>query len=455
MPTGWLTSRPYLSARLIREYDPFYVTCRRARPGRNAKGAKDCGHGPESCPVSDAKTNVLVVIHAPVYGGPHNTIAIMADLLEAEGVHATVLLPEEALAAAARLRDAGLNVVTLPLHRVRALPDPGVHARYVKTLRREIGAIARLIEARRINVVSTMSLPNLHGPLAARKANVACVWEIVDSFAPPMFRRMWMPIVLHLAQVVMTTGTKIAEAHPGTTGLGDRWVNFYPCVDVERFRSDPAVRQSARAELGLPQGATVVGNVSNLNLMKGHTTFIRAAAELRKTHPDVRFVILGDTYEHLGDYYRALWSEAERLGLRLGENLIVVNPDRRVSQLAQAFDVFWMTSEPRSEGLPTVIGEAKALGLPIVTTDVGSTSECVTDGVSGYVVPALKPQLIAAATRSILDDGDRRASMGAAARREAEEQFAAQHGARSHRLAFEKAISYHTSLRRAPGSRAG
>lgn len=389
--------------------------------------------------------NALSIIHSPVFSGPHNRMTVVSELLEREGIHTTVVLPDDGQAAADRMRANGVDVVTMPLHRMRVSTDPRVHAAFARTLRSEVSALAALIEERHIDVVATNTLPNIHGPLAARKAGVACVWQIIDTYTPAPVRRLYMPLVLRLADVVMTTGIKVADAHPGTRKLGDRWVNFYPCVDIDRFTPDPAVRAAAREELGLDPKDTVIGNVSAISAMKGPDTFIRAAAELRTTHPDVRFVILGSQHPGREEYYEGLWSLARECGLVLGQDLIVHNPGRRVHELAQALDVFWMTSEPRSEGLPTAIGEAKSLGIPVVTTDVGSCSECVTDGVSGYVVGPREPYAIAAATRRILDNPDMAASMGEGGRREAEQQYASERGAEQHRIAFERAIEHRRS----------
>ena len=363
---------------------------------------------------------VLAVIHAPVFSGPHNTMTVLGDVMRRHGVEITVCCPRRARRRPSGSGSRASSVITTPMHRARTLPDPRVQWTWLRTLRPEVKEIARIVDEGGFDLVVTHTLPNLHGALAARRAGVPVVWEIIDTFPPGWFRRLWMPLVLRFADSILTTGRKVAEAHPGTVALGDRWVSYYPAVDMARFRADPAVRAAARAELGIPDGATVIGNVAAISPMKGHKWFIRAAAELRKSAPDTTFVILGSSFDDKDDYYESLWSEAEQLGLRLGTDLIVRDPQRRVSELAQAFDVFWMTSEPQSEGIPTVIGEAKALGIPVVATDAGSTSEAVTEGVTGYVVPPRDPAAIVAATRKILDHPEAVPAMGAAARREAE-----------------------------------
>lgn len=397
--------------------------------------------------------NVLTIIHYPIFGGPHNRVSIVAKLLKPQGVKTTVLLPVGSDAAAQRMAEHGVEAVTMPLHRLRSIPDPRLQVAWLRDMRREVTAITELITERGIDVVAINALANPHGAFAARRAGVACVWEIIDTFPPALMRRAYMPLVLRYSDVVMTTGRRVAEVHPGTTKLGERWITFFPSVDVERFRSDAATRHRARAELGLPANATVVGNVATLNPMKGHCHFIRAAAQLRTTHPHVRFVILGSSDPRRQPYYRRLWNEAEALGLRLGADLIVRDPRGRVAELAQAFDLFWMTSEPRSEGIPTAIGEAQALGLPVVTTDVGSTAECVRDDVSGFVTPPRDTRAIADATRRILDDPALMTSMRAAARRDAEVNYAAERGAEQHLLAYEKAIAHRALILRASGGR--
>ncbi len=400
--------------------------------------------------MADGRMTVLSVIYTPVYSGPQNRMSIVAKLLEPQGIDVVVVLPDEGQAAAQRLRDNGVTVQTMPLHRLRSRPDPRVHVEYVKTLRREVAVMAELIGDLGVDVVASNTFPNLHGPLAARKADVACVWQLIDTFTPPPVRALFMPFVWRLSDVVMTTGIKVGEMHPGVRrfGLNDRWLSFFPCVDVDKFSADAATRATAREELGLPADATVIGNVAAMSPMKGHRYFVRAAAQVRATHPHTRFVILGSTHADREDYYRDLWAEAESLGLKLGHDLIVHDPGPRVSALAQAFDMFWMTSEPCSEGVPTAIGEAKALGLPVVTTDVGSTSECVTEGVSGYVVPPRDPGAIATAARRILDDPALRLSMGVQARTEAVQQYASERGAEQHRIAFERAIAHHAAKKR-------
>lgn len=386
--------------------------------------------------------NLLHVVHYPVFGGPHNRALHLQRPLAARGWQTVVLLPDEPGTAADRLRSAGVEVVTIPLHRLREKKDPRVHLRFARDLPVEVARIRRLIHERSIDLVLVNGLVNPHAAIAARFEHVPVVWQLLDTRTPAALRQGMMPFVTRLADVVMTTGMEVACVHPGATALGDRLVSFFPPVDTALFRPDAERRALARAELGLQPGDVVIGNVSNVNPQKGHRTFIRAAAALRGERPGVRFVILGATYQNHAVYAEELWREASSLGLRLGHDLIVRDPGPRVAELAPAFDLFWLTSDPRSEGIPTVIEEAMAMAMAPVAVDVGAVREAVEDGVTGFVVPPLDPAAIAAATLRLLDDPALRVRMGKEARRQAVERFDTEVCADTHVRAFEVAIAH-------------
>jgi glycosyltransferase involved in cell wall biosynthesis len=73
------------------------------------------------------------------------------------------------------------------------------------------------------------------------------------------------------------------------------------------------------------------------------------------------------------------------------------------------------------EGLSLALLEAMVLGLPVVATAVGGIPECVTHGVEGLLVPPDRPALLAEALGTLINDPERRAAMGRAARKRAED----------------------------------
>ena len=384
--------------------------------------------------------NVLSVIHYPTFGGPHNHNLHLIPRLAQRNIRTTALLPAEPGNALERFRNAGIDTVIMPLHRLRASWRPDVHAQLLLNWRREVRSIRRVIRERSIDLVQVNGLIHPIGAFAARAEGAAVVWQIVEGTAPMALRRALMPIVKRLANVLMTTGMQIAREHPGAIEMGDRLIPFYPAVNVELFKPNPVTRAAARRELGLKPDDKVVGTVGNLYPIKDHLTFIRAAARLRTTYPDTRFVLLGATYANFSEYTDSLWREAQRVGFREGQELIHRDAQSRVAELAQAFDVFWLTS--KAEGAPTCVEEALALELPVVTTDVGSVREMIESDITGYIVPPSDPRAIAEATVKLFAEPELRSEMGKRGRAVAEDRFHVEVCADTHQRAFEMALAH-------------
>lgn len=181
-------------------------------------------------------------------------------------------------------------------------------------------------------------------------------------------------------------------------------------VDLAAVRAAAEHRSEVRSELGITDGDVVVGIVANFRAEKAYDTLLAAAVEATDVAGDrpLRFVAVGQG--PLETEIRAL-HEASGLGERF--LLTGYRPD--AVRVMAAFDVFTLTS--RHEGLPVALMDALALGLPVVATRVGGIPEAVTDGVEGILVPVDDHARLAAGYVELAADPERRATMGAAARR--------------------------------------
>lgn len=148
-------------------------------------------------------------------------------------------------------------------------------------------------------------------------------------------------------------------------------------IDVKRFAPDPEARRSVRAELGIPEGAWVAGTVGRLAPEKDQGAFVRAMSALLDERRQL--IVVGDGPERstLETCIEATWR---------GHLCHAVGARPDVERLLAAFDVFVLTS--RTEGLPLVLLEAMATGLPVVATSVGGIPDLIEEDVTGYLVPA-------------------------------------------------------------------
>jgi glycosyltransferase involved in cell wall biosynthesis len=392
--------------------------------------------------------SIAYINHFPTFGGPHNRALRLYGPLRDSGWKLHIVVPTEPGNAAGRYADAGIPVTHLPLQRVRISRSPRLHARYLRGLVPEILLLRRFLRDNAIDVLINPSLENLHGPVAARLEKLACITQIIQTVIPPVGRYALMPPTVALSDVIMTTGISVAREYPLTSRLGDRLVPFFSPVDTDEFRPSPERRVSARESLGLPLDAPVVGYVSNLLPPKGHLTFLRAASSILEQRPDAKFVLLGNQPAKHREYVADLIRQASALGLSHERgNLIVRDPGRGVAHLAPAFDIFLMTAEKRSEGVPTVILEALAMGLPVVATRVAGVPDIVEHGTNGLLAPPRDHEGLAREVVSLLDDDDRRARFGRAARRTAETKLTLQRCLETHLGALGGAIRHASQAR--------
>lgn len=366
---------------------------------------------------------LLSIVHGPVFGGGNNQTMRLAQPLRERGWDTLAMVPDlpEALPSLERMRAGGLATGMLELHRLRRSPDPRVHLALAGSFRREVRRLRGLIRREGIDLVQAFGDTNPHLAVAGHLEGKAVVWHLYDTVSPPVVRRATMRLVTRLADVIMVTGGGLAREYPGAAGLGARCVTVYPPIDSSAFVPDAGRRAAARRELGLPADALVVGTVGNRNPSKGHDLLAEAVSSLNAAGREVWCRVLGSPSPAHAGHMADVDARVAQLGL--GERLAFHDPGTRVAELMPAFDVFALSSVPRSEGVPTVVLEAMSCALPVVTTDVGAVSEVVEEGITGSVVPPLEPGRLAAALEPLLADPERRSAFGETARRRAIERY--------------------------------
>lgn len=385
---------------------------------------------------------ILSVIYYPVFGGPHNRNLRLAPALSLKGFKTIVLLPDEDGNAVERLEKAGVSVLVKSLHRLRTTVNPIHWTRFLTNLLSEVSMVRKMIRQKKIDIILINGLINPLAAIAAHMEKIPVVWQILDTRAPMVIRRIMMPLVTRYADVVMCTGMEVAKAHPGAVEMGDRLVPFSPPVDTKRFRPNLSARYQARFKLGVPKNALLIGTVGNINPQKGHEYLIKAGSKIHSQVKSLFIRILGVYTPTQASYDAKLRKLAQNLGLLEKRYFQFEDPGDCVAELLPAFDLFLLTSVSRSEGIPTAIIEAMACGLPVVATDVGAVREVVEDGVTGFVVPPLDTGKIAQATLKLLKNPDLRQYMGKVARQRAVEHYGVEVCADKHVYAFEVALKH-------------
>jgi glycosyltransferase involved in cell wall biosynthesis len=190
-----------------------------------------------------------------------------------------------------------------------------------------------------------------------------------------------------------------------------------PAVDPEAFR--PQSRNGAPA----PDVLRVL-MVGRLRWEKGYEYALEATRRVADHGARLQLDLLGDlppgATMTCDERTRIMHTVAD-LGLEDHVTLRGSETPERVSRRLAGSDVLLHASV--AEGIPNVVLEAMACGIPVVVTDVGGVSEAVTDGVEGFVVPPRDPDRLAQALVRLAGDPSMRARMGAAGRERIETAF--------------------------------
>ena len=177
-------------------------------------------------------------------------------------------------------------------------------------------------------------------------------------------------------------------------------------VDFARY-DRASVAGNLREELGLAADTLLVGTVAILRAKKGHAEILDAAPEVLKRFPSAHFVFAGD-----GPQTANLQARIDADGLAGRVHLLGLRRD--VTNVLASLNVFVLPTH--QEALGTAFIEAGAMGLPAVASNVDGVPEVISDGQTGFLVPAQDGKALVEPLCRLLGDPALRQAMGASAR---------------------------------------
>lgn len=260
---------------------------------------------------------------------------------------------------------------------------------------------------------------NLVGRLAARRAGLPAVavsrgWT-GESRKVRLYERLDRWHLRLMDRVVCVSDGQAAKVLRAGVPAG-RVTVIRNAARPEAFDApDPTARRELLARFAPDAGVSrIVVAAGRLSPEKGFDVLVEAAGRFLATDPGCGVVVYGE-----GSERSRLENRVAELGI--GDRFKLPGFTRELDQLLPWADVLALSSH--TEGLPNVVLEAAAAGVPVVATAVGGTPEAVLDGQTGYLVPANDPAAMADRLTALLADGSTRRGMGEAAREFVRDRF--------------------------------
>ncbi len=248
------------------------------------------------------------------------------------------------------------------------------------------------------------------GAIAARLAGARHVASI-HSFHSIQYNLTHWLRNRYWTERFITLGQSAKDILTGRDGISAGKISIVPLgLDPDDMRRSDELRSKARREFNITDTELLLGNVGRLVPFKGQEYLLRSFADVARTRPGLRLMIVGD-----GELEAPLKKAASDLGIA-GKTIFTGFRDD-IPSLYSAMDVYVHSSvEGGGETFPFAVLQALAFGLPMVVTEVGEVGVMVDEGVTGFAVRDCDPALFSEALVKLLDDTALRGSMGRAGR---------------------------------------
>ena len=313
----------------------------------------------------------------------------------------------------------------------RRIPDATVE--FVPSLRREVRpwadlrfllSYARYLRRNKVDILHThSSKAGILGRFAGALAGVPVIIHTVHGwgfhdYQSWLVRALYVGLeklaVRHTDLLIAVSRENVERGLAEGIGVPSLYRVIRSGIDVSSFRTASRPAAEVRKELGIPEGAPVVGTVGNFKPQKAPLDFIKVAALVIREIPDARFVMLGD-----GELLGASRELAASLGI--ADRVVFAGWRRDVTDCLHSFNVFLLSS--LFEGLPRSVLQAMSAGLPVVATAAGGTPEAVRDGVTGHVTARGDVEAMARHVTALLKDPARARAFGEAGLKAIGEEF--------------------------------
>ncbi len=350
------------------------------------------------------KNRILFISHSSFFNGAEICLLTLVKTLNRDLFEPIVVFPNAGpLEQEIKL----LNVKTYitPLERwIRYKSDEPVQNIDFKN---RVQRITEIIEKESINIVHTNTSVVIEGAVAAKIRNVPHVWHIHEYLKDNTEFYPCLPLPLTYA-VISCLSEKIISVSGFVKG------QFEPIINIDKISTIYNGVEKNRAEkndnllkknFGIDDNGLIAVTVGILSEAKGYLNLLESASIVRDRGYPVKFFWVGGSDKKT---LRDFKSKVKKFGLK--DSVFYLGFRKDIPEILKCSDLLICAST--METLSLAILEAMAAGLPVITTNCGGPSECVEDGLTGFIVPVNDPARLSEKINEISSDSQLRKRLG-------------------------------------------
>lgn len=339
---------------------------------------------------------LLCVDHKDIFGG--GQVALLNAFAEWQVLRVdiqarVVCSPRSALAS--RTRALGVACVEMELGAIEK--TRGVLWNMAQRVAPTRALLAQIREFQPDTLLANGAYSFLACAFAAKLARVPVVWYEHNITLPNgwLLRRL----IRNARAIVVVSETIRKQFLNLMPDASAKMSVIYNGVALQDFCTESVMAHMVKESFGWNQATRVVGTVSRMSPEKNVALFLNAAANITRSMPDVKFLVVGDG------------PERAQLQTRFQDERVVFTGQRAdVPRLLQAMDVFVLSSN--TEAFSLAIVEAMAARRAVVATDVGGVREALNGEECGRLIPPQDAEALADVVLELLRDQDTRSVLG-------------------------------------------
>ncbi|MCB2183200.1 MAG: glycosyltransferase family 4 protein [Desulfobulbaceae bacterium] len=316
-----------------------------------------------------------------------------------------------------------IGITTYIVNYGRWISRPLPFLKFLFFLPSSLAAVHRIIKKEDIDIVYTNTMVIVQGALLAKWMRIPHIWHVRElpandpGLIPIVGLRNTYNLIRRFSTKIIAISKSVAQ--PLLHKAENKVTVIYNATDLHsQFPAAPA-HCRFNEELPTKNDCLLIGVVGELHPRKGQDDAIRAFALVKQEMENVQLVLVGREEKKYRQYLEKIIAD-----LNLHGSVIFTGFQKNVKPLISQFRVTLMPSWSEPFGRVTI--ESMALGVPVVGTNSGGTSEIIEDGVSGFLVPPQSPEHMAEKTLLLLRNKKLCSQMAEKCRHIAQKNFSPQ-----------------------------